>query len=179
MSLLPPVTPALPICSRKVPSLVNLSTWWLPPPLPAIQTLSLWSTKMPCSLVGHSQPIAGVQRLVRKPGSAAPPQARSRLPRTSNCITEGAGKQHSERGGVCAAPASSAVNERRALDDPDRVVAIDRDARDLADAATGWAAAFGQSVIDLELGSVTMPGAVLAAVVLVQNPCAWATSLTM
>jgi hypothetical protein len=94
-----------------VPSPLNFSTTWLPAPLPPIQTLSLWSTKMPCSLVGHSQPIAGVQRSVRKPGSAGPPHALRRLPSLSNFMMLGAGWQHSARGGFWAAPASSTVSE--------------------------------------------------------------------
>src|ERR1700757_1276112 len=50
-------TPPLPICSRNLPSLVNLRICPSPSPLPVSQTLSLASTAMPCSpLPGRPSP---------------------------------------------------------------------------------------------------------------------------
>ena len=54
VSWLPLSGPALPICSRNVPSRENFRTCPSPSPFPPIQTLSMWSTKMPCSSFGHS-----------------------------------------------------------------------------------------------------------------------------
>src|SRR6266851_8863800 len=94
------VSPAWPICATNVPLFVNLSSMRSPPPFPASQTKPCLSTQRPCSVAGQSG---------TEPG---PPQAWSILPCLSNSITDGAGKQHCDRGGVCAAPASSAVSVR-------------------------------------------------------------------
>src|ERR1700674_5746497 len=53
-SLLLPVCPCWPICSRNLPALVNLSTWASLAPPPVTQTLLLLSTDRPCSFTGHS-----------------------------------------------------------------------------------------------------------------------------
>ena len=100
MSLLPPVSRWRPICRRKRPSRVNFSSTWSLGPFPAIQTLSWWSTWMPCSFSGQ---------LGWCPG---PPQACTRFPSGSNSSTEGAGTQQAERGGLKVAPRSSSVMER-------------------------------------------------------------------
>src|SRR6266850_1434154 len=51
-------TPPLPICSRNLPSLVNLRNCPSPVPLPVSHTLSLESTAMPCSpLPGRPSPL--------------------------------------------------------------------------------------------------------------------------
>src|ERR1700691_3957291 len=68
-------------------------------PFPVIQMLPAWSTKMLCSELGQSNPWPG------------PPQDLSRLPSASNTRTGGAETQHSDAGGVCAAPRSSLVFE--------------------------------------------------------------------
>src|SRR5271168_947958 len=88
----------LPICIRKRPSFVNLSTMRSAGVLPPIHTLPFLSTWMPCSVFGQSYPAPG------------PPQALSSLPEESNSSTGLAARQHMERCGVCAAPSSSGVS---------------------------------------------------------------------
>src|SRR5580658_6655218 len=83
VSLLPPVVPWRPICNRNLPDLVNLRRLVSFSPLPEIQTLSFWSTKIPCSVSGQSYPCP------------APPQDWTRLPAWSNSKTGGAGVQQS------------------------------------------------------------------------------------
>src|SRR5580704_4777603 len=98
----------------KLPFISNFSTKPSPPslfvvqggpprPLPAaelpeIQTLSLWSTYIPCSLFGQMQPASALHLPPMKPGSDGPPQARNILPSASNSRTEGAALQQSATG---------------------------------------------------------------------------------
>jgi hypothetical protein len=70
----------------------ELRTWASLSPLPASHTLSFASTKMPCSVVGHSYPCPG------------PPMRRATCRPDQTRVTGGAGMQHSALG-VMAAPA--------------------------------------------------------------------------
>ena len=62
-----------------------------------------------------------------------PPQACTTLPSGSNSITGGAGTQHLARGGFGGGELLAARQAARALDDPDVVALVDRDAGDLAE----------------------------------------------
>src|SRR5262245_31374269 len=102
-----PLAPWPPIIITNFPSLVNFRIMPSAPLfdahaepfgsvfllLPPRYTKPLWSTKMPCSLAGQTQPSS----ILHFPGSAGPPQARSNLPDASNSRTDGAGTQQSPR----------------------------------------------------------------------------------
>src|ERR1700678_1295469 len=71
-------TPPLPICSRNLPSLVNLRICPSPSPLRVSQTLSFASTAMPCSpLPGRPSPFrrrAAVQDVHSANAECSPPR---------------------------------------------------------------------------------------------------------
>src|SRR5262249_7652972 len=112
-------SPCLPICSTNLPSMVNLRSWPSFLPLPASQTKSLPSMKIPCSLCGNGKPSPG------------PPQWRSRLPDWSNTSTGGAAAQHLASGWVLLGRTLAWRKRGRPVHDPDAVISVGGDAGDL------------------------------------------------
>ena len=78
--------------------------------LPPIHTLSFRSTKIPCSLSGHSNPVPG------------PPHAATNLPFSSNSSTAGAARLRAGFG-----------HRPWAVQDPDMVVTVHGDAGNLTE----------------------------------------------
>src|SRR4030095_4797370 len=93
-----PLVPAPPIIITNLPSLVNFRIIPSAPLvedqaepfgslfrlLPPRYTKPLWSTKMPCSLAGQTQPSS----ILHLPGSAGPPPPPSRLPPATHHHTD-------------------------------------------------------------------------------------------